>query len=40
MKVKVATSNTEDFANFGFNDQVSSNSWYVVSGSQSCWHTD
>ena len=40
MKVKVATSNTEDFPNFGFNDQASSNSWYAVGGSQFCWHTD
>jgi len=40
MKVQVATANTKDFANFGFNDEASSNSWYAVGSSQSCSHTD
>lgn len=29
-----------DFTAFGFNDQASSNSWYLVGTSKSCWHTD
>lgn len=41
LRVHMATSNTEDFANFGFNDQASSNSWYPTgSTTQTCNHID